>query len=259
MSRSHRLPSAQMPELYSRVGYEIALEALAFRRLAELDVDGARAAFARLVEQLDVRPARARGRDVALLLLDVLQRVNRRLHRPPDQDPSYQATRIALLELFGGIEDGEGARRAFLPALNRLLAPLRTRPSSAHPLVERAQAYIEDHYQRRVGLSSVADQLHVSPNYLSRLFRKESGMTLTAYVHRVRLEHARLLLAAGDHSISEIAYLVGYQTYRDFHRNFVKYERSSPRQAKRRLAGPAEPELAAADPPVALVADGKSR
>ena len=62
MSRSHRVPSAQMPELYSRVGYEIALEALAFRRLAELDVDGARAAFARLGDQLDVRPARARGR-----------------------------------------------------------------------------------------------------------------------------------------------------------------------------------------------------
>ena len=78
--------------------------------------------------------------------------------------------------------------------------------------------------------------LHVSPNYLSRVFRREAGVTLTAQIHHARLEHARLLLAAGDRSISEIAYLVGYQNYRDFYRNFVKYERASPRQARRSMS-----------------------
>ena len=53
----------------------------------------------------------------------------------------------------------------------------------------------------------------------------------------MRLDHARLLLAIGGRSISEIAYLVGYQNYRDFYRNFVKYERASPRQARRKLSG----------------------
>ena len=38
-----------------------------------------------------------------------------------------------------------------------------------------------------------------------------------------------------------IAFVVGYQTYRDFYRNFVKYERASPRQARRRLADPQAP------------------
>ena len=45
-----------------------------------------------------------------------------------------------------------------------------------------------------------------------------------------------VLLAAGDRSISEIAYLVGYQNYRDFYRNFVKYKQASPREIQRRLA-----------------------
>ena len=56
-------------------------------------------------------------------------------------------------------------------------------------------------------------------------------------MHRTRLEHARLLLAAGERSISEVAYLVGYQNYRDFYRNFVKYENVSPRQVQRRRRG----------------------
>jgi AraC-like DNA-binding protein len=224
-----------MPALFGRIRYETALEELAFRRLAELDVDGARSAFGRLADQLDFTNLAQDGRAVALLLLDVLQRVNRRLHRPPDGDPSYQQTRIALLEVFAGLDSAEEARRAFLPSVNRLLASIRSGPVAAHPLVQHAQAYIEDHYQHRIGLSAVAAQLNVSPNYLSRLFRRQTGSTLTAYVHHVRLEHARLLLAAGDRSISEIAYLVGYQTYRDFYRNFVKYERASPREAKLRF------------------------
>jgi AraC-like DNA-binding protein len=45
-----------------------------------------------------------------------------------------------------------------------------------------------------------------------------------------------LLLAGGGRSISEIAYMVGYQNYRDFYRNFVKYERASPRQARRSMS-----------------------
>ena len=106
-----------------------------------------------------------------------------------------------------------------------------------HPLIHRAQRHIDEQYASRIPLASIAKLLNVSPNYLSRLFRQECGMTLTAYVQRVRLEHARRLLVEGRQSISEIAYRVGYQTYRDFYRNFVKYEQASPRQLRRRLSG----------------------
>ena len=40
------------------------------------------------------------------------------------------------------------------------------------------------------------------------------------------------LLADDSRSIAEIAYRVGYQNYRDFYRNFVKYEKASPRRAR---------------------------
>jgi AraC-like DNA-binding protein len=68
-------------------------------------------------------------------------------------------------------------------------------------------------------------------------------VNLTSYLHRVRLEHAMLLLASGERSISEIAYLVGYQNYRDFYRNFVKRKSASPRQVQRELGREAPPPL----------------
>jgi AraC-like DNA-binding protein len=119
--------------------------------------------------------------------------------------------------------------------LKRILTAVEGGQRALHPLVERAKSVIDANYHRRISLSLIADRLHVSSNYLSRMFRRELGIPLTNYVHRVRLEHALLLLAEGGPSISEIAYRVGYQNYRDFYRNFVKYEKRSPRQARRRL------------------------
>ena len=73
---------------------------------------------------------------------------------------------------------------------------------TSHPLVEKARTYIEENYHQRIFLSSVAAKLHISPNYLSRLFRRETGVTLTSYIQQRRMEHAMLLLGEGGRSIS---------------------------------------------------------
>lgn len=231
MGTSAPVRTAEARGLFERLGFDPDLEALAYRKLSELDTEGCRAALAELAARLDLN---GEGKAGAALLLDILLEVARRVHPPRCAAADYLARREALVTQFSAHDDPEAARRAFLPALGGLLSGLRPQALGVRALVERAQAYIEDHYQDRLSLSRVARALHISPNYLSRLFRKMTGTTLTAYIHRLRIEHARLLLAAGDRTISEVAYLVGYQTYRDFHRNFVKHERASPKQVQRR-------------------------
>jgi AraC-like DNA-binding protein len=225
-----------VPELYRRILYDTELEVQAFRCLAELDAAGCRRCLGTLVDQLDLSRTDGDARQVVQLLADILQRLNRRLHRGPGEEAVYQSNRVALIEEFARCEGPEAARRGFLGALNRLLSVLESNRRPPHPQVERAKRFIEEGYWRRTSLSSVAGALHISANYLSRLFRRETGLTLTAYVHQVRLERAMLLLADGSDSISEIAYRVGYQNYRDFYRNFVKYENTSPREFRQRFA-----------------------
>ena len=239
MSQLRILSSRKLPDLYRLIGFDPDLESLAFRRLAEMDLERCRSSFGRLTDRLDLTVATGK-REVVFLFLDILLQVNRRVHRASSDDVTYRSHRVELIEQFASYEEPEEARRGFIPALNRLLAPLAQGAPAAHPLVERARAYIEENYHRRISLSKVALHLHVSPNYLSRIFKREVGSTLTSYTQKVRLEHATLLLAAGERSISEIAYVVGYQNYRDFYRNFVKYKNASPRQVRRRL-GPSAP------------------
>lgn len=235
MAGGDELPTHWVPDLYQRILYDTDLEARGFRCLAELDAAGCRRCLATLVDQLDLSRADGDARRTVQLLVDILQRLNRRLHRGPGEEAVYQSNRVALIEEFALCDDPHAARRRFLGALNRLLSVLESNRRPPHPQVERAKRFIEESYWRRISLSSVAGALHISPNYLSRLFRRETGITLTAYVHQVRLERAMLMLAEGANSISEIAYRVGYQNYRDFYRNFVKYENVSPRQFRQRF------------------------
>ncbi len=73
------------PELYRRIGYDVEVEAEALECLARLDHGGCFRALVRLAEGLDLSAADAPEGTVAHLLLDVLQRVNRRLPRRPSE------------------------------------------------------------------------------------------------------------------------------------------------------------------------------
>lgn len=235
--------------LYAAIGFDVRLERSALRCLSELDLEGCRREFGALIDGLspELEATAGRSRETVALLLDVLLQINRRLTlrgpargAPSDSDGQYLRRRRDLLSEFAPIESADQARQRFLPALERMLEGLRrSGDTDTSRIVVGAQGFIEENYHRKISLSTIAGQIHVSSNYLSRQFRAETGMTLTAFIHRTRLKHARVLLAEGDRSISEIADLVGYQNYRDFYRNFVKYENASPRQAQRRLAAEA--------------------
>src|SRR5215831_18158067 len=143
------VPPPRLPQLFASLRFDTALESGAFRQLATLDVEGCRTTFGQLVDQLDTAAPGVSDREVVGLLLDILQRVNRRLHRPPDGELAALENRASLLTQFATVETAEQARQAFLPALTRLLSVFHAGAAS-HPLVEQARNYIEENYQRRL-------------------------------------------------------------------------------------------------------------
>ncbi|NIM01268.1 MAG: helix-turn-helix domain-containing protein [Acidobacteria bacterium] len=224
-----------VPGFFTRLGYDPTRETDAFACLERGDVDSCRKGLWSLVRGLELPGSEADSRLFCQLLLDILQKMNRRVHRGHDRQPGYQATRLRLIERFAQATQPARARNAFRRELQYLTDRQQGPSSRTTRLADRAKRFIEDHYDRRTSLSTVAAHLHVSSNYLSRVFRQETGLTLTAYIQRVRIGHARRMLADGRRSISEIAYRVGYRNYRDFYRNFVKYENASPRAVRERL------------------------
>jgi len=225
-----------IPGFFRRLGYDPAQETAAFVRLERGDLESCRKELWALVRGLELPTAEADSRHFEQLLLDILHKVNRRVHRGGERQSVYQATRVRLIEGFGRATSPDRARLAFRHELHLLTDGSRRPSSRTKRLALKSRKFIDTHYEQHTSLSTVATHLHVSSNYLSRVFRHETGMTLTSYIQRVRINHARRLLADGRESISEIAYRVGYRNYRDFYRNFVKHENASPRKVRERLS-----------------------
>ncbi len=85
------------------------------------------------------------------------------------------------------------------------------------------------------GLPSVnflASQLHLSPKYMSDLLKQETGKTALELIHLFLISQAKNMLIAGDLSISEIAYRLGFENPPYFSRLFKKEVGVSPKEYK---------------------------
>jgi two-component system response regulator YesN len=102
--------------------------------------------------------------------------------------------------------------------------------------VDRVREFIRWNFRRRVKLEELAEVAGVTPNYLSHIFTRECGTTMVRFVNRLRVEEGARLLRESERNVEEIASLVGYQNYRDFHRNFVKRERIAPSAYRKRVS-----------------------
>lgn len=90
-------------------------------------------------------------------------------------------------------------------------------------IVDRTLAYINDNLSGDLSLTDLAGIMKVSPGYLSAIFRREKGETLTAYITESRMKTARQLLRTTHLQVQTIAQLCGYSDPNYFARHFRKH------------------------------------
>ena len=98
------------------------------------------------------------------------------------------------------------------------------------PLVQKVVARVDFNLAEDLSLRANAEALSVSASYLSNLFRKEIGMTITEYVNQKRMEYASFLLRATDLSVSTVGQRCGIQDDNYFTKIFKKYTGRTPKQ-----------------------------
>lgn len=76
--------------------------------------------------------------------------------------------------------------------------------------------------------NDIAEYLHINRSYLSSRFHKEVGVTLTEYIHQMKLDLAEQLMDSSAYSLTEIADLLGYSSYGYFSKIYKKYRGKLP-------------------------------
>ncbi len=97
-------------------------------------------------------------------------------------------------------------------------------------LVNQAIASITKHSRESISLKDIAHELFVSPAHLSRKFKEETNMTITEYIHKIRIDSAIELLKLKRYSLLEISEMVGYINYSHFNKWFKTFTGMSPKQ-----------------------------
>lgn len=123
------------------------------------------------------------------------------------------------------------------------------RPSA----LARAQHYIDHHLAERIGLADIANAACVSRYHFARMFRLSTGHSPMQYLLQRRIERARQLLLSGRHSVSTVAYELGFFDQSHFVNSFRRVTGATPGWYARHNR-----DIAGADAPgaVPVAADG---
>jgi len=109
------------------------------------------------------------------------------------------------------------------------------RPEGAIGGIRRAVEWIRDHGNRRLRIEALCEAAGMSRASLHRHFLALTGLSPIQYQKQIRLQEARQLLLAGDHSASDVAYAVGYESASQFSREYLRQFGAPPVRDVRRL------------------------
>jgi AraC-like DNA-binding protein len=123
---------------------------------------------------------------------------------------------VRLLEIF--------ARQLAEHANGRLIAVRRSDPAP----VARAKTFVHAHAGGKVRLVDVAAHVHLSPHHFCKVFKKAARVTFMEYLARVRVEHAKRLLADRLLQVTGVADRAGFGSISQFNRVFRRYTGASP-------------------------------
>lgn len=117
--------------------------------------------------------------------------------------------------------------------LDRVLKE-KNKQSGYSAAIRQVMRYVEENYGRRVSLEEAAGVVHLNRSYLSALFKRETGINLSAYIQQVRLEKSKRMLLNNQMTIKEIADRTGFFDAAHFSRAFKERYGSSPMEYRRR-------------------------
>lgn len=95
-------------------------------------------------------------------------------------------------------------------------------------IIYKAIEFINHKYMDKLSLEAVADYVHLSPSYFSKLFKDETGYNFSTYLNNVRVEKSKKLLVNEGISLVDISNLVGFEDQSYFTKVFKRITGTTP-------------------------------
>lgn len=106
---------------------------------------------------------------------------------------------------------------------------------NTYKVAEQISKYISENYGSDLSLSHLSQKFSVTPSYLSRFFKKSTGISLNEYINIVRITEAEKLLRSTDMSITEVAFECGFNDSNYFSAVFKKAKGITPKKFSKQV------------------------
>ena len=100
-------------------------------------------------------------------------------------------------------------------------------------IIEKINQYVREHYKDDIGRNEIAAEFYLAPEYLSKMYKKQTGISLKDYICEYRIEQAKILLKKGELLVSDVAEEVGFDNFTYFSTLFKKYTGMTPNQYRK--------------------------
>lgn len=146
--------------------------------------------------------------------------------------PSMESVEEDFVAAFRELEEKEDDNQEKQKGIIiRKTVPKKKKPEK--PIIEAALAFIKNNLNKSVSRGEVANAVHLSEEYFSRLFRQETGATFKDYILMMKMEAAKEILDKTDLSVSIVASKVGYSNFSYFSQTFKNYTGTTPQDYRK--------------------------
>lgn len=123
-------------------------------------------------------------------------------------------------------------------SLQRLEAAAKDKAHEGNPsIVQRIHSFIEANLDKDVSLQTISDAIGLHPSYVSKVYREETGVTLSEYLLQYRMARSAELLRNTNCKVYEVSSKVGYQTPHYFIKLFKRTFGMTPQQFRNKMKG----------------------
>ncbi|MCR5102461.1 MAG: response regulator [Butyrivibrio sp.] len=123
----------------------------------------------------------------------------------------------------------------FVITLSKVIRKINTNGKSGNIILDITN-YISENIGREIFVSEIADYIGMNPEYLTRYFKKEQGISIKKYIDKERIDRSKQLLQNTDISVTDIAEKVGYSGYSNYARAFKQHTGISPTSYRENIA-----------------------
>lgn len=109
------------------------------------------------------------------------------------------------------------------------MSKIKTENVYSKPVIQCFE-YVYNHLNEKITLEDIADELGLSSPYLSKLFHKETGTTLSRYINKKRIETAGRMLLYSDYEAADIANFLAFSSHSHFIQAFKKETGYTPKE-----------------------------